>query len=377
MYLLRLSFCLCAILASCSSYHGSKSHEEKAGKTKKMAAGGLPDLSTDSIFNTSRYYGSSFAKYQFQKFKILNSNVRNRLGLGHNPDTQYVLFGQFNRDFIASSIARERLYLVGERRVVIEQKLQTQKEFYDILFLLESNDGPPGSRKQIRQYSVRQLNSLPRQSPQRGLKEFLLVVKDFNGDDLDDFFFGFAQSRRDKKFQYYLYVFDPQKAGAPTAIVRPWISFTDAERQANIDKYYSPFMREINADIYPAFIAEIELDLNYKINIDLSLLADVLVRDQVYDSRGMVLNKRGIPHLDTSPILLPMRHKSGQYMIHSVQQVRNRYGQIGILVCNWLFRPEIKQEVKPNDPNRENLENLKGRWIPEKSSIEFLTKPRI
>ncbi len=340
----------------------------------------------------SYYYNSLFRHYQFQNSEILTPRARRKLGLDDGRDTQYVLFGKYNRNFstpgtndVSVSKRRERLYLIGERSLITEATFHIQEEFYDLWLILEKGTR---QRPERHKFSLRQLtNSSARETTGEivkqneisaktsySLKNFFLSVQDFTGDGRDDLFFSFEQNRRNQQFAYYLYRFIPADSAPPgetaearstnsaesvqaQAIVRPWADFSQAEHQDGSSRHYSPFMRELSADIYPAFIAEIELDLNYKININLSSLADSLIRDQVYDKDGMILKKRGIPHLDFNPILLPVRYQLGRYLLRSVQQVRNRYGQLGILVCNWLFRD--------------------GRWRPDESSLEFLAKPRV
>ncbi|MEM9424640.1 MAG: hypothetical protein AAF975_07635 [Spirochaetota bacterium] len=318
---IRLIF-VSALLWSCASYRPS---EKFAG---------------------SSYYGPIMDKYQFHRAKSLNESLREKLNLSGAENLKYVLFKQYYRDFIAETPGKERLYIIGERRRAIEDNFQ--KDFYKVFAIVLYTE------KQAPRQGRRSKFPLADNSNQNIAKNFVLSVQDFSGDGLDDLFFGFVG---ESQSYYYMYRF---KGMELQAIVRPWNSFSDSESKAS--KYYSPFMRELSADIYPAFVAEIELELNYKINIDLSPLADDLIRDKVYDKQGLVLRKQGIPHLDFNPILFPIWDESGKYMLRSVQQVRSRYGQIGILVCNWIFREEGEPAA---------------RWLPVESSMEFLTKPRI
>ncbi|WGK69250.1 hypothetical protein P0082_12365 [Candidatus Haliotispira prima] len=352
--LLRRLLCgilISAALSSCSSYYADDTYAEE------LADAGFPEQ------NGINYYGSTFSEYRFQNSRVPDKAVRRRLQLTEDQNIRHVLFDQYNRDFLADSPGKERLYIVGERQVVTEPKFQTQEEFHNLLLFIQADKGL-GSPDQLgnREQSTEQNLGLRfpllksfRGNSRHTVKDFFLAVRDFSGDGQEDLLFGFRQIGRGTRLHYYLYSFAD---GRLKTIIQPWSNFSDEEHQNGTDKHYSPFMRELSANIYPAFVAEIELDLNYKINIDLSPLADSLIRDKVYDKRGLVLQKRGIPHLDFNPILFPLRHKSsGQYMIRSVQQVRSRYGQIGILVCNWIFR--------------------KTRWFPDESSLEFIAKPRI
>ncbi len=313
------------------------------------------------------HYGSALGKYQFQDFKLLSKANRKKLQLNNDQNIDYVLFEQYYRNIFAISHGKERIYIVGEHRPDIKQTLENNqngkkkpKEYYDLWLVVEHAVEKNGRKeKQYLHFSLNQKQTLT-------VKKFVLSVQDFSGDGLADFFFGFEQEK--SLPYYYVYSFIDM---ALKTIVRPWNSFSEQEQQNGIQKYYSPFMREISADIYPAFVAEIGLDFNYKITIDLAPLSDVLIRNKIYDHEGLILQKRGIPHLDFQPILFPVRHKSGQYMLRSVQQVRNRYGQIGIFVCNWIFR---RGDSHLN--NKASTEIL-GRWIPDETSIEFLMKPRI
>ena len=331
----------------------------------------------------SDYYGPILRKYQFQNASLLSEASRQQLQLNDEPNVQYVLFKKYYRNFISDSSKhlKERLYIVGKRHSKIEPTFQTQKESFDLLLLVErslnkrnvsqyTSDEPPellqfSLHKLLYNNNAGQTENIRNQKNPFIMKNFVLSVQDFSGDGLDDFFFVFQQSRN--RSGYYLYSFEGTEL---QAILKPWERFSEQEHQSGISKYYSPFMREISADIYPAFIAEIELDFHYKITIDLSLLGDDLIRNKVYDPQGNILSKRGIPHLDFNPILIPMYYRSGQYMLRSIQQVRNRYGQIGILVCNWIFQkntsPTVSSPISPI-----------GRWIPDESSLEFLKKPRI
>ena len=324
-------------------------------------------------------WSSDFFRYSFDGSRILSEPLRQKWKLRSAPYLEYVLFAQLSRDFLAQRPGRERLYLVGRREVFTEEIFQTQQSAYDVLLLLEAREpGPPGGglgpklgmSLPWRSVSLRRVfgaqgadgndsaaNWATDLAPDL-FRNFFLAVQDFDADGRDDLFFGFESSRKNRPLQYYLYGFTKQNGDTKDflrPLIKPWSHFSREERQNGTAKRYSQFMREINADMYPAFVAEIELDLNYTINIDLSPMSDVLIREQVYDKNGAVRQKRGIPHLDFNPILLPVRHKSGRYMVRSVQQVRNRYGQIGIFVCNWLF--------------------LGQRWVP--ANMEFLAKPRV
>ena len=318
-------------------------------------------------------WGLDFLRYPFEHSRVLNESLRQRWRLKSAPYLEYVLFVQLYRDFLLKNPGKERLYFVGRREILTEEVFQTQRIFYDVLLLLEAREesvfGRLGPLVLWQSISLRDISeelkadSDGADSVPHSFENFFLAVQDFDVDGRDDLFFGFEPNRKNRPLQYYLYSFAHGKAEQNEVknlirpLIQPWVLFSREERENGTAKRYSPFMREISADIYPAFVAEIELDLNYKINIDLSPMSDVLIREQVYDKNGAVRQKLGIPHLDFNPILFPVRHKSGYYMVRSVQQVRNRYGQIGIFVCNWSFRDQ--------------------RWVPDEASMEFLAKPRV
>lgn len=168
----------------------------------------------------------------------------------------------------------------------------------------------------------------------QSLESFDFVLMDFDGDGRDDLFLSVGSQRTERRY-YLIYTF---RDGSITPLLRPWDSFTMEEQDGETARRYAPFLAELRAELFPGFLAEIEVEPNRIFKLDLSSWRGQLIREGVYSGGGLILEKKGIPHLDFYPFLYPV-WREGRTELRAVQRVRNRYGLLGVVISYWSFKP--------------------------------------
>lgn len=272
-------------------------------------------------------------KYRYDISRILSLRQRDRLGLPEN-EGEYVLYNQLTSNFSRSE-SLSILSVLGRHSTSRDDGA----DYYHLGLLLR-----PVKAKQGRdEYSYLELDlgyQKALASQFQGVRELNFTLLDFNGDGLDDIFLALRINRQEERYLYYIYTFI---GGKIQAILQPWDSFLETENNQEELRGKVTFLRELRSEIFPGFIAEIEVEPSSTISVDLSSMAETLISQGIYSRSGLVLKQQGLPHVDFYPILYPVRYIDGtgseeNFRIRSVQQVGNRYGQLGLILGTWSFQ---------------------------------------